>query len=298
MKTRWLAIIMFLLPLHAMAAEECAWLPVSRVAEVLSTYSPWQTMSGGQVGSCQFMGRSRAGPAMLGYTQMVKDSPGQAQDFVASMRRNLGSGHVIEELDGLGSKGFGYRPSDDSAGAERSTLFLVGHEGRVVVMGTLTVPGGISASSRDAFLALARSAFALSADPGSMDAATRCRYFNQGVLKRLFGGATFSQQVYGSNSCIANAGKRVLMLAIVDNADAGLAQAMASSGGCTLDPLPALGAQGSIAYACTEGNPRAMVRYLQGSQHFEFTWVPGTEPGQAERDLLIKLALGAREGVQ
>lgn len=298
MKTRWLAILVFLLPLNALAAEACAWLPAAQVAKALPAYSPWQTMSGGQVGSCQFLGRSQGGPAVLSFNQMVKDSAGQAQDFVVSMRTNLGSSHVIEEMEGLGSKGFAYRPKEDSAGGERNSLFLVGHEGRVVVMGSLTVPGEVSTAARDAYLALARNAFELSADEGAMQAATRCEYFNQSVLKRLFEGATFSQQVYGSNSCIANAGKRVLMLAIVEDVNPGLAQSMASSGGCRSEPLPALGAHGSISHACSEGNPRATVRYLQGSRHFEFSWIPGKEPGEAERDLLIKLALAAREGVQ
>lgn len=298
MKMGLIAAMIFLLPLNSPAAEECAWLPVSQVEDAIPGFGPWETMSGGQVGACQFMGRSRGGPAILGYNQMVQDSAGKAQDFVVSMRRNLGSGHVVEKQDGLGSMGFIYRPKDDGTDAARNTLFLIGHEGRVVVMGTLTVPGELSSSTRSAFLALARNAFELSTDQGAMEAATRCQYFNQGVLKRLFEGAAFSQQVYGSNSCIANAGKRVLMLAIVDNVDPGLARTMAEGGGCKNERLPALGAQGSIGFDCAEGNPRATVRYLQGSQHFEFNWIPGKEPSEAERDLLIKLALAAREGVQ
>lgn len=298
MGIRLLAMLVAFLPLNVLAAEECAWLPVAQVAKALPEFAPWETMSGGQVGSCHFMGRSSEGLAILGYNQMVQDSAGKAQDFVKDMRRNLDSSLVPEKLDGMGGQGFSYRPKDDATDDARNTLFLVGHEGRVVVMGTLTAPGGISNATRTAYFSLARYAFKLSTDDVAMEAATRCAYFNQGVLKRLFEGATFSQQVYGSNSCIAHAGKRVLMLAIMDDVDAGYAQVMAESGGCNSEPLPALGAQGSIGYACTDGNARATVRYLQGKQHFEFSWIPGMEPSEAERDLLIKLALAAREGVQ
>lgn len=298
MKVRLLALLFLLSPFNALAAEECAWLPLAQVAKALPDFGPWETMSGGEVGSCHFMGRSADGLAMLGYNQMVQDSPGKAQDFVMGMRQNLDSSLVLEKLEGMGGQGFSYRPKDDATEDARNTLFLVGHEGRVVVMGTLTAPGGISNATRTAYFSLARYAFKLSTDEGAMEAATRCEYFNQGVLKRLFEGATFSQQVYGSNSCIAHAGKRVLMLAIMDDVDAGYAQVMTESGGCKTEPLPALGAQGSIGYACTEGNARATVRYLQGKQHFEFSWIPGKEPSQAERDLLIKLALAARDGVQ
>lgn len=298
MRTGWLAILIFLFPINVTAAEECEWMPVTQVAEALPDYGPWQTMRGGQVGSCQFLGRSRGGPAVLAFNQMVKDSASQAQDFVVSMRTNLGPGQVVEDLDGLGSKGFGYRPKESTAGGARNSLFLVGHQGRVVVMGSLTVPGEVSTDTRAAYLALAGNALGLSADEGAMAAATQCRYFNQSVLERFFEGASFSQQVYGSNSCIASAGKRVLMLAIVENVNPDLAKTMAGNGDCTLEPIPALGAQGSISYACAEGNPRAAVRYLQGSEHFELSWIPGREPSEAERDLLVKLALAAREGVQ
>ncbi len=282
----------------ALAAGECQWLPVAQVLDALPAFGPWRTTGGGKVGACQFLGRSRNGAAILGLTQMVQDSPGKAEDFVASLRKNLDSSYIVEPVSEMGRRGFSYRPKADAGGAARSSLFLVGHRGRVVAMGSLTVPGDISDGSREGFLALTRRAFDLADDAESLAAATRCAYFDQGVLQKLFKGATFSQQVYGANSCIANAGKRVLMLAIVDNVDAGLAQTMAASGDCRQEALPGLGAQGNIGFSCAQGNARAMVRYLKGGKHFEFSWIPGTEPTPAERDLLVELAQGAYERVR
>jgi alpha-D-ribose 1-methylphosphonate 5-triphosphate synthase subunit PhnG len=282
----------------ALAAEECQWLPVAQVGEALAAFGPWRTTGGGKVGACQFLGRSRNGAAILSLTQMVQDSPGKAEDFVASLRKNLDASYAVEPIAALGRRGFSYRPKADAGSDARSSLFLVGHQGRVVAMGSLTLPGALSGASREGFLALTRRAFDLAGDAESLAAATRCAYFDQGVLQKLFKGATFSQQVYGANSCIANAGKRVLMLAIVENVDAGLAQTMAASGDCRIESLPALGAQGNIGFACAQGNARAMVRYLKGGKHFEFSWIPGTEPTEAERDLLVELAQGAYERVR
>lgn len=286
------------IPMQALAVESCQWLPVAQVGPALPDFKPWQTMAGGKVGACQFLGRTPRGAAILSLTQMVQESPAKAEDFVASMRKNLDAGYQVEPVAGMGRRGFSYRPKDATGADARSSLFLVGHEGRVVAMGSLTVPGDVSAEAREGFLALSRRAFDLASDSESLAAATRCAYFDQDLLNSLFKGAAFSQQVYGANSCIANAGTRVLMLAIVDNVSPALAGTMAASGECQSKSLPALGAQGSIGFACAQGNARAMVRYLKGDKHFEFSWIPGAEPSPAERELLIKLAQSAYEGVR
>ena len=284
------------MPMQALAVESCQWLPVAQVGRALPDFKPWQTMAGGKVGACQFLGRTPRGAAILSLTQRVEESPAKAEDFVASLRKNLGADYVVEPVAGMGRRGFSYRPKDTAGADARSSLFLVGHEGRVVAMGSLAVPGEVTGDTREAFLALSRRAFDLAGDSESLAAATRCAYFDQDLLKELFKGAAFSQQVYGANSCIANAGTRVLMLAIVDNVSPALAQTMAASGDCKSTPLPALGAQGSIGYACAQGNARAMVRYLKGAKHFEFSWIPGAEPSPAERELLVKLAQFAHDG--
>jgi hypothetical protein len=292
------AICFFLLTacLSARAAPECQWLPVAQVSKALPDFRPWQTTGGGEIGACQFLGRSQNGAAILSITQMVQASPGKTEDFVASLRKNLDASYVVEPIAEMGRRGFSYRPKDDAGGNARSSLFLVGHQGRVVAMGSLTLPADVSDASRSAFLGLVRRAFDLASDSESLAAATRCPYFDQGLLQKLFKGASFSQQVYGANSCIANAGKRVLMLAIVDGVDSGLAQTMAASGDCQLESLSALGAQGSVGFACKQGNARASVSYLKNGRHFEFNWIPGMEPTKLERDLLVELAQGAYDG--
>lgn len=290
-------LVLLAISMPALAVESCLWLPVAQVGRALPEFKPWQTMAGGKVGACQFLGRTPRGAAILSLIQRVEESPAKAEDFVASLRKNLGGEYLVEPMASLGRRGFSYRPKDAAAGDARGTLFLVGHEGRVVAMGTLTVPGEVSADMREGFLALSRRAFDLAGDSENLAAATRCTYFDQDLLDELFKGAGFSQQVYGANSCIANAGVRVLLLAIVDNVGPALAQTMAASGDCRSTPLPALGAQGSIGFACAQGNARAMVRYLKGGKHFEFSWIPGAEPSPAERELLVKLAQSAYDGV-
>jgi hypothetical protein len=302
MRIRLLMLVMYLALLAAwmpaQAVESCQWLPVAQVGRALPDFKPWQTTAGGKVGACQFLGRTSRGAVILSLTRRVEESPAKAEDFVASLRKNLGADFRVETVASMGRRGFSYRPKDEAIHDAHSSLFLVGHQGRVVAMGSLSVPGEVSGDAREGFLALSRRAFDLAGDSESLAAATHCAYFDQALLKTLFEGAVFSQQVYGANSCIANAGPRVLMLAIVDNVDPALAQTMAASGDCQSTPLPALGAQGSIGFACAQGNARAMVRYLKGGKRFEFNWIPGAEPGPAERELLIKLAQSAYDGVR
>lgn len=284
-------LLTLMLSASAFAAEECAWLSVDKVAKALPAYAPWETTSGGQVGSCQFMG-SGAGAAIFSVSQMVQETSGEAQEMVLSMRTNLGADMRITDEAALGDKGFLYTQKTEAAG-ERGSLSLVGHRGRVVVLGSLMVPDRLTAKSTTSAIELTRNAFALAKDEAMLAAATRCAWFDQAVLRRMFAGASFTEQVYGSNSCIAYVESRVLMLAIVDDIDPATARAMLAGGACTLEPLAQLGEHGTLAHHCKEGNPRATVQYLHGSQRFEFSWIPGREPSENERKLLLELAAAA-----
>jgi hypothetical protein len=203
MRNGWLAILFVISSSPGWAEDTCQWLPVEQVAEALPSLGPWQTTAGGEVGACQFLGRSRRGLTILAINQMVQESPGKAVDFVSDMRRNLGRPFVVEPMATLGKHGFSYRSSDEADASARNSLFLVGHKGRVVAMGSLTVSDGVPESARKGFLLLTLRAFDLADDSVGMEAATRCPYFDQDVLRKLFKGAAFSQQAYGANSCIA-----------------------------------------------------------------------------------------------
>ena len=83
------------------------------------------------------------------------------------------------------------------------------------------------------------------------------------------------------------------MLAVVESEDAAtLASnvgAMAA-GGCKAEPLSGLGSNASLQYACAEGNPRAVVRFVSGPRMFEVSLIPGKEPSAEERATLVELA--------
>jgi hypothetical protein len=274
------------------AAENCEWLPVAQVSKALPSYAPWRTIGGGKVGSCQFQGSARGAPVLLGLNQVVQTSDTDAVDLVLGMRRGLDPEQDVSDEPALGESGFRY--SARSSGRQsRGSLFLVGHHGRVVVIGSLTVPGEVTADIRRRAIELARHAFALASDKDGMAAATRCPYFDHALLERLFAGAEFAERVYGSNSCIAHAGERVLILAISENANAEMAKSLEASGHCMVESLSDLGNQGSLGHSCKEGNARAIVGFLQGSRHFQFDWVPGREPTESERQVLVELARAA-----
>jgi hypothetical protein len=278
----------------ARATETCDWLPVEQVGKALPRYAPWRTLGGGKVGSCQFQGSSEGAPVLFGLNQVVQASDSDAVDLVLGMRRGLDPEQDVTDEPALGDSGFRYlarRASKQGSGS----LFLVGHHGRVVVIGSLTAPGADTADTRTRTIELARHAFALANDQEAMAAATRCPYFDHELLGRLFAGADVAERVYGSNSCIAHAGQSVLILAISDDANAELAKSMEASGHCMVESLSDLGEQGSLGHTCKEGNARAIVGFLHGSRHFQFDWVPGREPTESERQLLVELAQRAYE---
>jgi hypothetical protein len=294
MLIRLVFLVSLFVSFSARAAETCEWLPVGQVGKALPSYAPWRTIGGGKVGSCQFQGSAGGAPVLFGLNQVVQASDADAVDLVLGMRRGLNPEQDVSEEPALGDSGFRYS-ARGSGRQSRGSLFLVGHHGRVVVIGSLTVPGEVTADIRRRTIELARHGFALASDENGMAAATRCPYFDHALLERLFAGAEFAERVYGSNSCIAHAGERVLILAISGNANAETARSLEASGHCMVESLSDLGDQGSLGHTCKEGNARAIVGFLQGSRHFQFDWVPGREPTESERDLLVELAQRAYE---
>lgn len=169
----------------------------------------------------------------------------------------------------------------------------VGHRERVVVMGSMIFQKPITKAQREAGETLLHSAFALADDEKGLAAARRCSWFDAALVRKLLRSDDATEQVFGSSSCLANAGERIVMLAVVESEDAetlaGNMGAMAGGGGKS-EPLADLGRSASLQHSCTEGNPRAVVRFVSGARMFEVSLIPGSEPTKDDRALLIELA--------
>ena len=270
----------------AAAAEDCGWLPAGKLDEAFPEHGPWSTLVGGKVGSCKFTSDSRRPPNIFGANQMVKSSAAEAEEFVRGLKSSIAESYDVEPAPALGKEGFRYRPK--GAEADRS-LFFVAHRKKVAVLGSMTFQKAITAAEVKAGEVLAGAALAVADDEEAIAAATNCPWLDPKLIRQLLPGEDFSENVFGSKSCMANAAGAVVILSIVEDASAELMAARSDSG-CTSQPLPQLGEVASIQYACTTGNPRASVRFLSRSKMFDVSLVPAQEPTAAERALLVKLA--------
>jgi hypothetical protein len=273
-------------------AEECGWLPVEKLDEAYPQYAPWVTLVGGKVGSCKFSSDPRKPANIFGANQMVQASVAEAEDFVRSLRSSMAESYDVEAAKTLGSEAFVYRPKPEAGAADRS-LFFVGHRQQVVVIGSLTFQSAITPSEREAGEALLGAALALSSDAGALAAASQCSWFDPRLIRRLLPGHDYSEHVFGSVSCMANAGGKVVMLSIVESEDTetlvnNLDNMVDTA--CASESIPSLGKLATIQYDCVNGNPKASVRFVSGTKMFELSLAPEKEPTEEERTLLIELA--------
>lgn len=282
------ALLVFTPPL---AAEECGWLPTAEVDAALPAFAPWSVMVGGAAGSCKFLG-SGGGANVFGANQMVKTSPAQAASFVGGLRPEMAKSYTVAPAKDIGAEGFTYRPKDDPLG-DRS-IFFVGHEGRIAVISSLTLSVPVTAEHIAGATKLVRAALAVDKKPEVLAAATSCPWFDTAILEKLLPGKNFSQQSFGSNSCLAQAAGSAVVVTILAAQDPATVM-QAGSGGCTGEPVPSLGPAGGTAWLCHGARPHAKVSYVSRNRLIEYAFSPGKErePTKEERALLIELAKSA-----
>jgi hypothetical protein len=274
----------------AASAEECGWLPTEQVDAAFPQYAPWGVMVGGAAGSCKFASDPTRPANVFGANQMVKASPAEAEQFVASLRGSMAKSYVVAPYPQLGKAAFTYRPKPGS-GLEDRTIYFVAHDAQVAVIASLLLQEPITPAATEAGAGLVRAALAIGGDPAALAAAGDCPWFDTALLKQLLPGKGFSAQAFGSNSCMAQADGQAVIVSIRAAADAGLAR---GGDGCTTVPAVALGAQGSLSYDCKGGRPHAKVGMLAGAHFVEYSYAPGREPTETERALLVTLAAKAQ----
>lgn len=284
------AMSLLLLSALPLAAEECGWLSTKEVDAALPAFAPWSVMVGGAAGWCKFIGDG-PGANVFGANQMIKASPAQAANSVRGMRPEMEKSYTVEAAKDLGAEAFTYRPKD--APLDQRSIFFVAHEGRVEVIASLTLAAPVTAEHIAGAKKLVHAALAIDKNPAAMAAVTDCPWFVTATLKKLLPGAGFNQQRFGSNSCLAQASGDAVTVTIVDAQDP-VAIMGAASGGCTGEPVAALGPEAKV-WSCEGGRPHAKVSYVKGDRLIEYSFAPGKErlPTAAERALLIELATGA-----
>ena len=272
----------------AALAGQCPWLETAKLDELWSNAAPWKVMVGGP-GSCKFTSDPSAPANIVGANQMIKASPAEAESFVASLKGTMAKSYDVAPWPSLGSAAFTYRPRQGSGMAGRS-LYFVAHRANVAVIVSMTMQAPVTPADEKAGEAFARAALALGDDEAAQAQASNCPWFDPAVLAKLLPAPGLSQQQFGSNSCMAQAGGAAVIVSIIEGADPAMMGRV--DGGCSAEPVPALGDSASVL-SCAGGRPHAKLRYARGTRVVEYSYAPGRAPTAAERALLVELATKA-----
>lgn len=283
------------MPAAAQEGGECSILSPTQLDKIFPQHAPWGVMSGG-LGRCKFHSDESVAPIVhVSIMQDVKDSPAAAEDGIRKTRANAEKeGHIVESLPSLGKHAFSYRPS--FAGAEGS-MNLMAQSKNVIVVVLLSVHKPAYPTYVQGAIEVARAGFAIGGDAAAQRAVTDCPWFVTATLKKLLPGEGFEAQSYGENSCMAQAQGAAVIATIMPASDSDLLQ-NSTGGGCTSEPVAALGAKGLMRYACEGGRPQARVSMVAGSHYVEYAYAPGREPTVAERALLVEMAKASQAGAR
>jgi hypothetical protein len=272
-------------------AAECGWLATGELDRLLPELAPWSVITGGEVGSCQFLSRAGGPPNIFGANQMVQASAAAATDFVQGLRTETEKSYEVTAEPVLGEQGFVYRAREEGEGGR--SIFYVGHRGSVAVLGTLTLQHAVTADEHAAGAELMQAALGVADDETALAAASDCPWLDAGALAPMLPGGGVTQQTFGENSCLAqDAAGAVVMVSVQEAIPALVAS---RGGGCTWEAVPTLGEDAALGYSCSEGNPRATLRMVVGDRLIEYNLVPGAEPTEAQRQALLDMAALVRQ---
>jgi hypothetical protein len=289
-------------PHHAQAQDECQFLSVEEVNEILAPYEPWVVTKGG-AGACTFEAqqRTREGKSVsiqsvtFSVNQDIYPSSKEAVDAVKLWRSETVKASLpatrIGNI-GIGTESFVSRIPDKG----HSMLTAYSHLGKTVVTVTLFSPGTrLSASDEmEMFVEMVKKAALAANKPGVAEQAVRCAALESPMLKQLIPGKIEIKQS-GSDQCMAyNEKNSVVMFQRARSRDAEqLAQRLESESDrsvCQEEKLTQFTPPWSLFYNCSLGNPNAKVSFTKGLSIYAFSVLPGREPSAKQRADLIELA--------
>ncbi|WP_028605785.1 hypothetical protein [Ottowia thiooxydans] len=278
----------------AHAAEDCGFLPTEMVEEAFAKFVPWRTLVGGAVGHCSFASNARAAPNIISFMQQFKPSKAEASTVYDEMRRALAGDYIQKEMKGLGDRAFRYDPKDSGQQGSRTSI-IVTQKDKLVMTVTLSLQAAVTEDDLRAAAQLGQFALRGANDPETLRKASTCPWFDEGGLKRLFGGKAYEVQVHGENSCMAtDKQSRVLLLSALKARGTEMQDTL-HAGDCQIRSVPELASDAKLSYACKGGNPRAATGFAVNGTVIQLTWAPaGVEPSEADRAALVELAKSAR----
>lgn len=136
-------ILVFFLVSPIAEADQCPWMPNSRIDGAYPGRAPWTTLVSGQ-GRCKFMSDSSRPSSSISLTQMVKVSADDAEKYVKTVGGGMAKNYIVAPLKAIGNEGVVVRQDEPNS----RMLTLIGHEKDIVVMAQLSFFGGVNAEEQ------------------------------------------------------------------------------------------------------------------------------------------------------
>jgi hypothetical protein len=124
-------------------AEDCSWMPVSKINAAFPDRAPWSLMIGGQ-GRCKFVSDQSKPSSVISLTQMIQSSPAEAESYAKTVGGGMAESYAVKPDPGIGKAGYAVRQKE----ADGNMLTLIGHQKNVVVMTQMMFQGGVSAAQQ------------------------------------------------------------------------------------------------------------------------------------------------------
>lgn len=142
-------------------AQDCPWMPDSRIDKAFPARAPWSTMAGDR-GRCKFISTGTPPPSTISVTQMIKASAEEAEKYVKNVGSGMAKSYRVTPLPALGTEGVAVRENANDG----RMLTLIGHQKSIVVMTQMSFREGVTETEQAAAVALTQEAFALDTGGG------------------------------------------------------------------------------------------------------------------------------------
>jgi hypothetical protein len=283
--------------ISAQAQSSCEVVPLAEVERIFPDYAPWKLSQGG-VGACTFEGvveyeDDSSMTVMLKVNQQFKASSGEASKLIKTLGTAWAATANFTKAPELGAEGFYHQPKT----GPKDIISWVAHDDKVVSMGMFMVQGAgpLSKEDQEGLANVIKLALRSSKSKGMAEKAANCPYFDRTLVSKLFENPAAKIEQYGENSCLASAkeNKAALVFSRV-MADSPaqalmLAKSSAGTGACTVEQAAELGENGTLAYACSSGRPRAELVFVQGNAFIRLSYSAEKEPSANQRKKLLAL---------
>lgn len=291
MKHMPFAVLVLLVASNGALAQTCPTIDIAMLKQSFPSVGQWRTVSGGP-GECSFMTRNSS--VNFGFAHLVSPSIQAAQAGVKDLRNAVTPTSVIEPLPNLGEDGFTYQQKLPNGQVDPTSMFFHGRRGAVGVSGYLNLTTPITPEQRVRAANLIAGTLGVASSPKALARASNCRYLDPDLVQKLLPAGDVTTSIPNADNCIVSADGATIVVSVTRGASSlASAQNLMKSGGCTVEPVPALGKDARIAHACTKGNPRAQVVTSAAGRNYAILFTSGAEPSAAERETLVALAKGA-----